>query len=878
MDRDIVGLRSTVTSRRLHAPQPSGLVHRPRLVDELVAQHPVTLVTAPAGSGKTVLATDWATSAVARKQPVAWLSLEPDDDQPFQFWSAVLASLDRVVSASVRRDLGAFSPPMRGCEPRFIHAVCDALLDEPTAPWMVLDDIHRLTDPDVLAGLEVLLSRAGEAAQLILLGRTAPPLGLPRLRLEGKLGEVTATDLAFTVVEAQALLAHDTATVDASRVEELVAWTEGWAAGLRLAAISSEDAALRSMPGPRALADRALVSGYLFDEVLRNLPADVQEFLVGTCTPVQLSPELAAHLSGRRDAGELLERLCRLNVLVLRSGSRGTWYRYHSLLRGYLLDRLAGADAEGPARQHRRTAQWFASHGEPVSAMRHATWAHDEELVADLVRSFGLALVMSGHGTTVLDAVGLPREAATVDPYVAVVAAIAGLEVRDLATADEWLSLAAATPLPDDPRLRAMHAAVRVHRALLGQDVPAVLERTSLLELERTGEIDVDMLVDLHRGPARLRLGDVTGAMADLEVALALARRRGYDQIVLECLSQMSGMAGSLCDFPATARWSRQAISFATTRGWADSPRLAYAYLLASWTCFQTGDEDRQTHLAELGVRALDGVDSVEIEMGVRSMHALARFERGTGTERVLAAEAFHALWERPAADLVSPFLLACATAQELKTLILVGHLDAAAETVRRVERLQPGTAEAVTLRALLIASRGDGATALRVLAPAVEDTLPRIVPTTTVLAQVTAACIHLQRRAEARAIELVRQALQWAAPNGFQRPFIDAWRDVGPLFRDNAGRFGVAEPFVTGLVTRFRDAGDGARLVDVALSPREQEVLNDLPSGLTVVEIAELQRVSPNTVKTHLRNLYAKLGVASRGEAIRAARARGLL
>lgn len=875
MVQNTVGLRSTVTSRRLHPPQPAGLVHRPRLVDDLVAQRAVTLVTAPAGSGKTVLATDWAAMAAARDETVAWLSLEPGDDRPFQFWSAVLASLGAVASEPVRRQLDAFSPPMQGFEPRFIHTLCDALLDEPSVPWLVLDDVHRLTDADVLAGLDELASRADDAARLVMLGRTAPALSLPRLRLEGKLGEVTAADLAFTVGEARSMFDRSGADLEQARVEELVSWTEGWAAGLRLAAISAEDAALRALPTAGVRTDQALVSAYLFNEVLRHLPEHVQEFLVQTSAPRQLSPELAALLSGRPDAGEILAQLCDANVLVLRSGADGTWYRYHSLLRRHLLDRLSSMDAAGPARQHRVAAQWFAGHGEAVRAVEHATLAKDETLLIELVGSLGLGLVMSGQATTVLDAVGFPRDT-EVPAVVAIVGALAALELRDLPAADEWLSVAC-RDLPDEPRLQAMRAAAIVFRAQLGTDVVQALEQSDLLNVGLTGDADTDLLVHMHRGPARLRLGDPSTAMADLEIALGLARRRGYDQIVLECLSQMSGMAGSMCDFAATTRWTQQAISFASGRGWADSPRLAYAYLLASWTRFQTGDEAMQLRLAELGVSCLDGVNDVEVEMGVRSMLALARFEHGTGAERLRAAEAFHALWQRPEAQLVSPVLHAFASPQEIKLLVRVGRVDAAEAAARRVEDRLPGTAEAQTDRALLSAARGDMDSALRQLAPVLDGSAPSIVVTTGVLAQVTAACLHLRRGAEARALELVRRALQWAAPNRFQRPFIDAWRDIGPALRENPGRFGIAEPFVTGLVGRFRDE-DGAGAIGVALSAREQEVLDDLPSGMTVAEIADRQSVSVNTVKTHLRNVYAKLGVTSRGDAIRAARARGLL
>jgi LuxR family maltose regulon positive regulatory protein len=873
----VSGSRSFVAPTRLRLPQvPRNLVSRSRLTRDSVGRRAVTLVCAPAGSGKTLLVADWAARAVSRGESVAWLSLEARDDRPYEFWSAVIEAVIASAGPDGVEGLDALSPPQRGMEPRFIAGLTRAMADS-GVHRLVLDDVHRLRDADVLAGLDILLAET-VGVELVLVGRSEPAVSLHRLRLADRLDEIRAPDLAFTADEAHELFTLLDVPARPSEVARLVVRTEGWAAGLRLAAVSvaaatDPDTFVAAFEG-----DERTVADYLFAEIIQHLSPDLVEFLLATCTPVQISVELGAFLSGRSDAGEVLEELCRANALVVRSGD-SSWYRYHGLLRTYLVAALGRRDADGPRHQHARAALWFDQQGHAATALEHAVHAEDDDLLHELVRDHGLRMILSGQARVVLDR--LPRPGPrTSDQHLATVAALAALDATDLAVADEWLHTAGSVDdRGDDLRRTAMRASAIVQRSLLGGDVESALAQSGILDLSRTGDGDVDLMVLAYRAPARMRTGDYHGAIVDLEEALGLARAGRYDQFVLSSLSQLAGMNGSICDFVASTDWSRQAIDFASRRGWIDSPRLAYAYLLAAWTAFQTGDAAAQTHWAQRGLPALDGVNNVEVEMGVRSMHALATFERSTGADRIRAAQEFHALWQGASVDQVSPALISLATPQEVRITLLAGRTDWAREAAERVQRQMPDSAEAAAVRAQLLAAKGRFEEALKTLRPVLDGRVDPHVPTTTVSVDVLAATLEARVGNAARSFEAIQAALDWAAPNGFRRPFIDAWRDVEPLLTRHRGRFGTAEPFVAALLDEHRDADQQAAMaLNGSLSERELSVLRDLPSLMTLHDIAAARALSENTVKTQVRSIYQKLGVNSRAAAVQIARDRGLV
>ncbi|MCK0113589.1 LuxR C-terminal-related transcriptional regulator [Ornithinimicrobium sp. F0845] len=874
---DSPGDRAFVTPARLRVPSLSQvLVGRDRLVEKAIGHRRVTLVCAPAGAGKTLLLADWATRAQARAESVAWLSLEPLLDRPYEFWSAVIEALMVSGPETETARLDALSPPRNGVEPRFITALIDVVVEWGSA-CLVLDDVHVLQDEDVLAGLDVLLTQAPAQFRVVMAGRSEPTVSLHRLRLDASLAEVVSTDLVFTEAEAADLFAALGTRLNSSEVARLVARTEGWAAGLRLAATSVEGTESPAAFIAAFEGDHRAVADYLFAEVIQHLAEDLVEFLRATCAPEEISVELAAHLSGREDAGELLDRLCRSNALVVQAGE-SSWYRYHSLLRGYLMAALRGHDVDAPRRQHLAAAHWFDRHDEPTVALTHAAQAADDDLIGSLLRRHGLRMVLSGRSGLILDALGdRPSAPLLADESVRVAAALAALDVGDLAATDQWLSRLAVTPSTSDPRLVAMRASAIVQRALLGGDVEGALTTTGILDLAETGEGDVDLIMLAYRAPARIRTGDYQGVLHDLERALALARAHRYDQFVLWTLAQMAGITGAICDIRASREWAELAIAFAERRGWADSPRLAYAYLMASWSSFQTGDHEAQARHAENGLLALDGVNNVEVEVGVRSMHAVATFEASSGPERRAAAQQMHAIWDDPLVDQVSPALVSQATPQEIRLALGVGHPEWAEVAVARIQERMPDTAEGAAARAQLLTAKGRVRDALMVLSPVLAGSLPAHAPTTLVHAQVLAAGLEATQGNDHRAFDAVRAALDWSAPQSYVRPFMDAWADIEAVLARHRGRFGAEESFVTHLFEHHGPRDTGPALTQT-LSTRELEVLRDLPSLLTVSEIAEAEAVSRNTVKSHIRSIYQKLGVDSRSAAVREARDRGLL
>ncbi|WP_235734546.1 helix-turn-helix transcriptional regulator [Nocardioides alcanivorans] len=309
-------------------------------------------------------------------------------------------------------------------------------------------------------------------------------------------------------------------------------------------------------------------------------------------------------------------------------------------------------------------------------------------------------------------------------------------------------------------------------------------------------------------------------------------------------------------------------------------PRLAYAYLLAAWTAFQTGDVPAQAAYAERGMQALGGVNNVEVETGVRSMYALASFERASGSDRVHAVSDFHQIWQdTDAAEEVSPALISQATPQEVRICLLTGHTWWAEEAADRVQRQLPDSSEAATVWAQILAARGSTREALKILRPALDGELSSHAPTTEVTAHVLAATLEASLDNPHRAFNALETALEWAAPNAFRRAFLDAWEDLEPILRANRGRFGAAEEFVSDLFGSQHHQGRRPRAVlNNTLTEKEFAVLRDLPAMLTLSEIAEARGVSENTVKTHVRSIYQKLGANSRAAAVREARERGII
>jgi LuxR family maltose regulon positive regulatory protein len=756
--------------------------------------------------------------------------------------------------------------------------VLDAL-SEPLI--LILDDVHELRNPVSLDGLELLLRMRPGQLPVVLAARSDPPLGLHRLRIGGELAELRTHHLAFTAEEATQLLAEHQVRLADPDLLRLLDRTEGWAAGLRIAAaaLTGSDAPAEVIDGFRG--DERALADYLAVEVLGRLLPDVQQFLFSTCAPDELTADLARHLSARADAGRVLDDLEHANALIVRLGRTGDWYRYHALLRGYLRAEAARRDPDALRAQHAAAASWLARHGALAQALDHAAAAGDLALLAGLVNQHGPRLILSGQGPALRQAVPAQHDAAR-DPAVAALLAIAALDAGDAQSADQSLPrLTKASFDAAGERGRALHAIAWLGRALLGGDVPAGLDLITSTPAGNTGELDLDLLALSTRGPARLRVGDYTGAVADHERALALARQAGHDQLVLTLLSRLAGATGALTEFPEMHRWSSEAIRFAASRGWARSPRVAYAYLIAAWTGFQTGDDEAVRRWSPLALEVVEGVPDLEIELGVRSMAALADFE--AGHRRRAAYERMRSHWRNPQAAQVSPALIGFAAPQEMRMALALGEYAAAGEVADRVAGVLGDCAETRTLRATLHERLRRRSAARRLIAPVLRGERVIHVQSTLAAAWLLEASIAGTEKEATRAHEALEHALAWAAPNQATRLFADAPANVRSLLAEDASRFGQWDTFTEKLLaTLSADSTHGAALGPAspagALTARELELLRDLPSLLSVEQIAAARSISANTAKSHLRSLYRKLGVSSMRDAVAQARRLGLI
>src|SRR5688572_26232862 len=414
---------------------PAEFTPRPALRQRLNEATPgqVIVVSAPAGSGKTLLLADWVRQE--ERLETAWISLDTDDNDPRRLWTAVLASLLAVSSPSrgVRlHRVAALAQGAQGVD--LIDELADSL-DGPESPIrVVLDDVHELTGREVLRDLTRLIRRSPAGLRLVLASRTDPPISIPRLRLEGRLHELRADGLRFTLDDTTSLLHAAGLQLTPAEVAVLHARTEGWAAGLRLAAL-----ALRRSDDPAGFltdfsGDERSVAEYLTVEILDGLSAEMQSFLrvVSVCSP--LPAALGAELSGRPDAGRLLE-VARLEMPLVERTAPGS-YRIHSLLRSYLVADLARQRPEGYRHLQAVAARWWFEEGEPVHALRHAERAGDPVLIASLLRTAGVGLFLGGELGPLrraLAAVG--ADVRSTDPWLALTAAITHLDARALPAA-----------------------------------------------------------------------------------------------------------------------------------------------------------------------------------------------------------------------------------------------------------------------------------------------------------------------------------------------------------------------------------------------------------------------------------------------------------
>jgi LuxR family maltose regulon positive regulatory protein len=872
-------------------PPPESLrqVPRPRLFELLDGgtQHLLTLVSAPAGAGKTTLLASWSCSRQP-PGPLAWVSLDTGDNEPARFWAYTLAALRQSGAVPGDSTLRALAPGT-GSSASFLSQLVGGLSELPTPVVLVLDDLHDITNATVYSGLEFLLRHAPPQLRLVLATRADPPLSLQRLLVGGQLSQVRAADLAFTVAEVAELLAacDDQPQLSDDDLALLQARTEGWAAGLRLAAMS-----LEGQPDPHQFVtefagDDKSIADYLTGEVLDRQPEEMRSFLLRTCIVDELNGDLADALTGGRGGESMLARLERANGFVTAVGSRRSSYRYHRLFAELLRYELRCEQPGQVVTLHRRAAGWYAERGLTLPAIQQALMAEDWRYAADLLAEHGPSLILGGDAAALHELVrGLPADLVDTDPELVLLGA-ADRIVRgdaDAAAADLLAASRRTELLSEERRGRFALLLATLNTTLAWQvgDLDQVLvagEEALVLYLRAgTGDDDDARAVTLSLvGAAALWAGHLDGAELHLREGLAVAVRAGLTAQQLACLSQLALVHAMRAEVDEAFRWGTSAVELAAEHGLSSSMEAAGGCLALAWAHYYRDDLGEASRYADRAAAAT-GVGWQPMTLGVAILRARLQRARGdtAGSLDTVAGVRRDLVSWRPPVQLWRWLLL---TEAELRTS--AGHAQSASAVRQSLDQGGPlSGGDAVVLVRLHLAE-GDPAGAAEALAPCLDGSAPGgflMVPAEAWLLDALASDALGDHDRGARSLE---RALGLAERGGLPRSFLDAGAPARSLLARYRQRVPTSWSYLDELLQASAEAAHVTvvtpRLIE-HLTEREHTVLRYLPSLMTYEEIAADLYVSLNTVKTHAYGIFRKLGVTGRRQAVRSARELHLL
>ncbi|MEH0842140.1 LuxR C-terminal-related transcriptional regulator [Micromonospora sp. CPCC 205711] len=885
-----------LTSRLAPPALPEPVLLRPRLLRRLDegAAGAVTLVRAPAGWGKTTLLASWAGAA----QPgPAWVQVEAGDSGE-RLWAYLAAALRGAAEGD--------SPPLPITPPRpdQLELLAAALAARERPVLLVLDDLHRITDPAALSGLDFLLRHTDQRLRLVAGARTDLPPALHRLRLSGELTEIGPDELAFTTDEVADLLVAHGVPLPATAVARLRERTGGWPAGLRFAALAARDRPDPERWAERFGGDEPAVAAYLRAEVLDGLAPEARELLRRTAVAGAVRADLADALTGRTDGGQLLAGLARDSGFLRRDDSDPPWYRCHPLLADLLREELTGLAGDERRDLHLRAAGWFAGHDRPAEALRHALAAGEWDRAAELLLTGWPELAPYDGEPAGGPPPAPPPEAVRRDPELALARAAERAYAGDVAAATDRLreAVEAARPLPAPrrdrfrmlatalelslARLAGDHAEVRraaarllatrePHGRTVGESAGAGAEAgtgAAVDEDPRAGageDADVRAVAGTALGLVDLAAGDLRAAAARFGAALPAARRGGRPRTELVCAARLALLHALAGELVAAEETARAALAMPPSHGWSSRADCAHAHLaLALVALHRDQPEEASAQLALAGPAAGEatvagaaalcrgallrdaGEPAGAIQVVVRARERLT--ERGELADRLLALEA----------DLRGE----------------QGDLDTARRLLADRAR-EPDPAPVLALALARVELRAGDVRAAGYALPDWDGPAADGWPVSVRLAAGLLDAVLARRGGDdRRAGRLLERALDLAGPQGYRRVFTRSEPVVRDLLAAHLDSGTAHWPIVSDLVRGAEEPAEGGpagprRALDEPLTERELTILRYLQSILSNVEIASELSLSVNTVKTHVRNIYRKLDATRRREAVRRAR-----
>jgi LuxR family maltose regulon positive regulatory protein len=877
------------------APAAPGLIDRGDLLAALdrAAASKVTIISAPAGSGKTSLLRAWSGRS-GQPHRLALVQVQRDQHDAQQFWLALLDAVRHATGAHGGAELPAATPDFNGLG--LVDQVLSELTDARGGVTLVIDDLHELRSPETPTQLTRLLTSLPPNVHAILTTRHDVLLRLHRLRLAGELAEIRAADLRFSERETRELIEASGIALSAAGTALLHQRTEGWAAGLRLAALSLAD-----HPDPeRFVAEfsgsERTVAEYLLAEMLDRQPPDVQDLLLRTSLLDRVNGELAHLLTGRPGAEQILLGLEDANAFVESLDPGRTWFRYHHLFADLLrLELRRSLPAEIPALHH-RAAEWFTHHGQVAEAIGHTQAAGEWPEAARLLTDHAFSLTLDGQAQT-MRALLRAFPVGADHPELSLVRAMGDLAQGRLDEAAAHLTVAETyaktTPPGRQRRLQVAIASLKLSLARRRGHLGDVIEQARFLASPVTGPSDGDIALgsDL-RAVALMNLGTaeawslgLPNAERHLREGADLAREIGRPYLEVGCLAQLGfayifhdAATPTIDSFAATQQRCREAITLAERYGWGTEPVIAPALMTLAGTMVWLGELDESERWLRRTERALQTDTGPDIRMLLHQTAGMLHAGRGRRRE---ALEEFRAAEDLASQLAGSQALSSQMTGWLLATQARLGWPAEARACLAALDDERANSGEMRNAGAVICLAEGDPAGALGTLNDVLEGTVPVLGYTTVVEAHLLAGLAHRDLGDQRAANQAAEQALALAESDRLVLPF--AMTGCEELL-EALPRHQTAH---AALLTDILDVLHGSSLAAKkqpssppveGLSAAELRVLRYLPSNLSRPEIASELSVSLNTVSTHLRSIYAKLGVRDRSAAVQRARELRLL
>jgi ATP/maltotriose-dependent transcriptional regulator MalT len=871
------------------------VVQRARLVDALeqdLPRYKLMLTSAPAGYGKTTLLADWAHTSALR---IVWLSIGEDDNEFERFFRYLMAGWEQAQPGIKETPLGLLLGAVMSERDAILAAFINAAAETPDPLVFVLDDYHLVEDLSIHQALTFLLDHLPPTVHFVLASRTEPPLPLARYRARHELLELRADDLQFTLDETTDFL-NRIMRLDYTQnaIAALHKRLEGWAVGLQLVALSHRRH--RTPADTLALSGKQrFIADYLSENVLAELPADTQRFLLQTSILDRFCGSLCDVVTDGNDSQAMLESLERENLFLVALDDLREWFRYHVLFADFLREALKQRYPTDLIQLHRRAAQWYLAHDLPEPAFHHALAGESGDLVVQIFERFFVLKLFSGEITVVqrwIEALPQSWDASYVQLslYGAMVPFFTGqIEafVRNLDAVERRLRAAA----DDDIRPHlARVTAMRCFAACYNNDlVPA--EALANQALQELPEEDIDLrqgvngsLGDIYRKHGRWEEARACYLKA-LDQTLNTHEKDVFQIQSVEALGALADLdliQGRLQG--AAAYWRRALEIIGEREVWGGFPLP-----LTGWVYTRLGEILYEwNHLVEANQYLARGLQRAELGGDVRGMIAgyllAARLKLTAGD---LVASGDYLERARPLLQNAAfPDWAGRFGRMRLELLLAQHRLHAAVEWADEMMRSdgregEPDSDAARLAMARALIADGNNASLTRALA-----LLDRILPvasdegrTGVAIEALALQClVHWRRGEQPIALSNIEHTLRLAEPEDYVRLFADLGLPMARLLQEACSR-DVRREYVEKLLAAFRDdpliSTSSSGTLPEPLSQREQEVLRLIAAGLTNREIAETLVISSETVKKHTGSIYSKLGVGNRTEA--AARARDL-